>query len=536
MDKIVIVGSGASGVHFALSVLEKGYEVLMLDVGYEHPEVVNPEDNFNDLKNNLSDSAKYFLGQNYEAVIYPDFKSEYYGFPPSKNYVFLKPSIFKFQSNGFAPLFSFAKGGLAEVWTGGVYPFNDHELGDFPFSYDNIRPYYVEIANQIGITGVRDDLERFFPYHENIVEPLDLDEHSKALISEYEKHSDYLNNKLKCYFGRSRLATLSRDKEDRKGCTYVGRCLWGCPSKALYTPSITLRKCQKYSNFEYIPNMYVSHFKYNSKRLITSVIAESEKNKDSCEFPLDKLVLAAGTLSSSKIFMDSIFKNTGEIIKLPGLMDNRQIMMPFINLRMVGKPYNPESYQYNQIALGIESERPQEYIHGLITTLKTALIHPIIQNMPFDLKTSIFMFRNVHAALGVVNINLHDVRREDNYLTLGMNKKLTHSNLVIKYSPKKNEKTLIKQAIKKVTKALYKLGCIAPPRMIHIRPMGASVHYSGTIPMSTKKTPLTSSKYCQSHDFENLYIVDGTTFPFLPAKNLTFTLMANAVRVADSVF
>jgi len=66
--------------------------------------------------------------------------------------------------------------------------------------------------------------------------------------------------------------------------------------------------------------------------------------------------------------------------------------------------------------------------------------------------------------------------------------------------------------------------------------MGASVHYAGTIPMSATRAPYTASKYCQSHDFENLYFVDGTTFPFLPAKNLTFTLMANATRVADHDF
>jgi choline dehydrogenase-like flavoprotein len=54
--------------------------------------------------------------------------------------------------------------------------------------------------------------------------------------------------------------------------------------------------------------------------------------------------------------------------------------------------------------------------------------------------------------------------------------------------------------------------------------------------MSTLEQPYTVSKYCQSNDFKNLYIVDGTTMPFLPAKNVTFTLMANAVRVAESVF
>ena len=54
--------------------------------------------------------------------------------------------------------------------------------------------------------------------------------------------------------------------------------------------------------------------------------------------------------------------------------------------------------------------------------------------------------------------------------------------------------------------------------------------------MSPSRGQWTTSKYCQSHDFENLFIIDGTTFPFLPAKQLTFTLMANAARVADQAF
>ena len=508
MDKILIIGSGASGVHFALSVLQKGYEVMMLDVGYEAPKVVNPEDSFIDLKNHLSDPLNYFLGPDYKGVIYPDFKSEYYAFPPNKEYIFSEPPEFGFRSNGFAPLFSFAQGGLAQAWTGGVYPFNDYELDDFPFCYNDIEPYYSEVANRIGIMGVKDDLEKFFPFHKNIMEPIDLDQHSELLLSEYEKHKGYLNNKLRCYLGRTRITTLSQDKEERKECSYCGRCLWGCPSQAFYTPLITLNQCKRYPNFKYIPNVYVSHFRFDSKRHITSVVAESIHNKETFDFPLVKLVLAAGTLSSSRIFVESIFKNTGEIIKLRGLMDNRQVLIPFVNLKLVGESYTPDSYQYHQVAMGIENEKPKEYIHGQITTLKTALIHPIIQSLPFDLKTSIMIFRNLHAALGMVNVNFNDTRRDDNYLTLEMNKKQRQSKLIINYLPAISEEVTIKKGVKRVTKVLRKLGCIAPSWMNHIRPMGASVHYTGTLPMSSKKDGLTSSAFCQSHDFDNLYIVD----------------------------
>ena len=508
----------------------------MLDVGHQRPKPVHSEDSFIALKTNLSDPVEYFLGKDYGAVVYPDEASEYYGFPPSKEYVFSPSSQFAYQANGFEPLSSFARGGLAQAWTGGVYPFNDHDLLGFPFDYAGIGTYYDEVADRIGITGAQDDLARFFPMHEHLMEPLDLDEHSERLCAKYDQHRDYLNDKLKCYLGRSRVATLSQDKDNRRKCNQLGRCLWGCPSEALYTPSITLEQCQEYPNFQYVPNMYVSHFRLNVKNRVTHVVATSTGGAVSTEFDVDTLVLAAGTLSTSRIFMDSVFRHSGEIIQLHGLMDNRQMLMPFINLSMIAKPYNPRSYQYHQLAMGIEQEQPEQYIHTQITTLKTAAIHPIIQSIPLDLRTSIFMFRNMHAALGVANINLSDDRRHGNFLTLAPRSGETCSELVINYEPPADEGARLKKAIRKVKKALWRLGCIAPPGMLHIRPMGASVHYSGTIPMSRQKQEFTCSECCQSYDFENLYIVDGTTFPFLPAKNLTFTLMANAVRVAQWAF
>lgn len=536
MDNVVIVGSGASGVHFALSLLKKGYEVVMLDVGGSGPEPVNKQDSFAELKANLRDPAAYFLGEDFSGVFFPDITSEYYGIPPSKSYVFADVDSDPLKTSGFSPLRSFAQGGLAQAWTGGVYPFNDHDLEDFPFGYKEIEPYYNEVARRIGISGMKDDLSRFMPVHENLLGPLKLDEHSALLLSEYEENKAFFNDKLRCYFGRSRVTTLTEEMVGRQRCSYLGRCLWGCPSKAFYTPSITLHDCKRLSNFHYVPGLCVSHFKFDRKRRISAIVAKSLHDGASHDFPLDKLVLAAGSLSSSKIFLRSIFESSREIVKLRGLMDNRQILIPFVNLKMIGRRYDPESYQYHQIAFGIEGERPAEYLHGLVTTLKTALAHPIIQKIPLDLRTSMFMFRNLHAALGLVNLNFHDTRRDENFVTLAAGMKNLDPALSIKYAPRSDEGASIQKALRKVKRALWKLKCIVPPGMVHVRPMGASVHYSGTIPMSKTKSDYTTSEDCRSHDFDNLFIVDGATFPFLPAKNITFTLMANAVRVAERSF
>jgi hypothetical protein len=250
---------------------------------------------------------------------------------------------------------------------------------------------------------------------------------------------------------------------------------------------------------------------------------------------VDKLVLAGGTLSSSMIFLNSIYQDSGERVSLRGLMDNRQILMPFVNLKMAGKPYNPNSYQYHQLAIGIDSDDPAGYVHGLVTTLKTAGIHPVLQTMPLDFGGAISLFRNLHSALGLVNINFSDYRREDNHITLEPDSSGV-PRLVIQYTPETSEPVRMTSTMATFRKVLWKLGCVAPKGMAHLRPMGASVHYAGTIPMSSDSKALTCTPECRSREFENLWFADGTTFPSLPAKNLTFTLMANATRIAEEAF
>jgi len=536
MKRIIVVGSGASAAHFALSALEKGHEVLMLDVGRERPAPVLPQATLTQLKEQLADPVRYFLGDAFEAVLYPGGGAEYYGFPPSKNHVFSGTPQFRWRADGFNPLASFARGGLAEAWTGGVYPFNDAELARFPFAYSDIAPYYDLVSRRIGISGSVDDLARFMPVHQDLMPPLELDEHSSMLLATYQRHRERLNQGLRCYMGRSRIAVLSRDKNGRQACDYLGRCLWGCPSLSLYTPTITLDQCRRYEQFRYRQGVYVRYFIVNRKRQITGVVTETISTGATEEVPVETLVLGAGALSSCRIFLESVYRATGELVTLTGLMDNQQILMPFVNLGMLRRPFNPTSYQYHQLGMGLEGKTPHEYVHGQITTLKTALIHPIVQNMPFDLKTSLYIFRNMHAALGLVNINLHDTRREQNWLRLEPGIDGASATLLIHYETGAMERERVRTAMRRVRRALWALNCIVPPGMSHVRPMGASVHYAGLLPMSERSDAWSTSKDCQSHDFENLFFVDGTTFPFLPAKNLTFTLMANAARIAYRAF
>jgi choline dehydrogenase-like flavoprotein len=328
------------------------------------------------------------------------------------------------------------------------------------------------------------------------------------------------------------VAALSQPAESRQSCGYLGRCLWGCPRGALYTPSLTLAECQRHPGFEYVAGVEVTHLRMGSNNRASAVIGRMTGTEATQEFPVDRVALAAGTLLSTRIFLTTMLRE-GQRVRLPGLMDNRQILVPFVNLNMIAQAFSPDTYQYHLLGMGFETESPRDYVHGQITTLKTALVHPLIQRLPLDLRTSTFLFRAVHAALGLVNVNFRDTRRDTSYVELSSD---ADPRLVLHYEPDAGEPARLEDGLRRVKRALRELRCLVPPGMTHVRPMGASVHYAGTLPMTSTPAPLTTTEHCQSRDIENLFVADGATFPFLPAKNITFTLMANAVRIADAAF
>jgi hypothetical protein len=128
MARYLVVGSGATGVHVAQTLLERGQTVELVDVGFERPPAPHPDADFSRLKELLDDPERYFLGDEGSAVVYPAPDAKPYGFPPSKGYVFRRPGEVSILERGFSPIVSYARGGLAEAWTGGSYELRDEEL------------------------------------------------------------------------------------------------------------------------------------------------------------------------------------------------------------------------------------------------------------------------------------------------------------------------------------------------------------------------------------------------------------------------
>jgi choline dehydrogenase-like flavoprotein len=61
--------------------------------------------------------------------------------------------------------------------------------------------------------------------------------------------------------------------------------------------------------------------------------------------------------------------------------------------------------------------------------------------------------------------------------------------------------------------------------------MGQGLHYAATLPMQVEPRQYQTDPQGLLFGTRHVLIVDGACLSRLPAKNLTFTIMANALRI-----
>ena len=66
-------------------------------------------------------------------------------------------------------------------------------------------------------------------------------------------------------------------------------------------------------------------------------------------------------------------------------------------------------------------------------------------------------------------------------------------------------------------------------------PIGGTAHQAGTARFGTDPTTSVLDTDCKAHELDNLYVVDASFFPSIGAVNPTLTIIANALRVADTI-
>lgn len=88
--------------------------------------------------------------------------------------------------------------------------------------------------------------------------------------------------------------------------------------------------------------------------------------------------------------------------------------------------------------------------------------------------------------------------------------------------------------IRGVTRIFLSLGAVTHPLLI--KPPAHSIHYVGSMPMEENpQQEYRCDKFGELYKEPGVHIVDGSLLSYVPSKNHSFTLMANAMRIAEHI-
>lgn len=494
--KVAIIGSGpaAAGVLIGLEKKAPGAQITIFDIG-KVPKV-NPVH---------TRAPKDWSEDEYDKL-HSQIKSQFgFAFPPPKT--FFGQGLRKHQAGENAkPFISEFYGGLSRHWSASVFPFVESDFAGWPIGPAEMKPYYTEIADHIGISGRHDELNSYFG--EDFVNrpPIDIPE-------PIEKLNDYVNSRndqkgdYKIISGLNRLAVETRDAAN--SCVYCGECMYGCFRSSIYDATQTVEQAKRSGLVSEIVNEKVSTVASSNGSVSLRTANGSYDN-------FDKLYLGAGCFGTSEILMRTLGINDGVTVK-----DNNSYVFPIFYLG--GSSSNGTHSEYisitNTILGCVPKDADGHYAHVHISPFADyywRYYFPVGYWRYLKFFASKFKARMILAKMYFpteisksYSLSLSDA---DGFR---VEKK--------SYGPSDE---YARSVLKHLRRVVSGKGFILPP--IKLVRMSTSSHYVGAFPYADEKVPVKSN----GEVMPNIHIADSSVFPESPAQTLTFTIMANAARTA----
>lgn len=506
---VIIVGSGPAGTWAAKQLKTKN--VLVLDVGR------NPSFSYKDNSQDYYDLKKsekgfpILIGNKYESLsnIFEDYLSPKLKAPYMK-YINQGTPYSKIDESGFNSQQSFAMGGLANAWGAGCFRFQDNELRSFPFQSKDLDPYYDILTKEIGISGCADDLTPFYGTTKDLLEPIKKTRQLQKIYEKYLAKKTFFQDRG-IFFGHPRLAY--------KNYRAQGLDFYLSHNPSIYTPAFTMQEMIEAKKINYQPNIHVTSFKEDTDSVY--VFGSDLQTGEKLKFKGKNLILAMGALNTSKCVLQSRNDFSTE---LP-LLDNNISYVPFLYPRMLGLNWNVENVIGSPMTMVIQ--RPNDLpIQASVYNVGSVLITDLLPSLPISADFLPSAGKLALPALIVAQVFYPDAHSKMNFLKL---KKDGHIQL--QYT--RGEHGVVEGNL---IKTFRRIGLFSAGQLVQYPTPGNSFHYAGMFPMkSNPQSVYECDTNGKLEGTQRVYIADAANFPELPAKNHTFTIMANAMRIADVV-
>jgi len=511
----IVIGSGPGGAFAAYGL--RGKRVLVLDVGRDAPAGDRLSGNVYDLRRTRDDLFPQLIGEEFESLhnlynrpISLKLKSPFMSFVV-RDWRRLTPVV----SKTFEGVISLAKGGLANAWGAGVYRFTDRDLRGFPISVEDLQPFYDELTSRIGVSGANDDLDPYFAHDDALLPPLALSPLFSDLLARYaQARADFVRERT--FLGRPRLAVLTQPWNGRSAYQYENLEFFQPHIPAIYTPAYTIDQLRSEGAITYLSGRLVERFHERDGQ-----VRVYARNLDTGEAEVwcgRKLCIAAGTLNTARIVLQS----AAEYDKRLPLLDNPMACIPFISLGRIGAGLAANDSSLAQLNWIVDDLDSGETIQGTLYGATGPLRSDVLFTLPLSFRANLTLLKHVAPAAGLLMLFYPGIETPQSYVRLR-----SSGELEVEFAQTGGNPAIER----KIMRLLRRIGYLSHPALIDRPGMGQALHYAGALPMRAAPGPFQTHADGRLSGTAHVHIVDGACFSRLPSKNLTFTIMANALRI-----
>lgn len=522
---VIIVGSGPAGVSAAFPLVQAGLKVLMVDGGHEKT-LSPPSQPYLEARATDPDQWKWMIGRDFHSLKFADAVSPKLR-APTHSYVFEGyEKSNQVVGENFVALGSLAPGGLSNAWGCGVAKLSAQELSEYPFSAADIESSYETVTRRMGISGKEtDDLTEYFGLDAWADMPIAMDALQSALLDKYETS----RNRLLLHgfrLGRSRVAALSENKDDRKACDLSGNCLWGCDRKALYSAMDDLSVLKRFSNFTHRSGIIVERISRRNEYPCVEGRSSSSSSVGSIAISAKKVLLAAGTLATTRLAMMAL--NINHSLKMQACP---------VAAFMLWRPWSlglrrTAAFGLGQLSfalsLGGNSSQGTHAFGSLFNTTGIP-VSEFAKFIPLRKSLGIQFLQSLLSSCAVGNIYLPGSYTNAS-LTLDAGNTLRVSG---GYHEDVDE--LMNEAHKKLRLSFLKLGAVVLPKSFTLSKPGGDLHHACSLPMRREPVLGESTVDGELFGLKHVHVVDGACLTSISEKSHTLTVMANADRIGRNI-
>ena len=528
----VVVGSGASGSMAAQTLVEAGKNVAMIDVGARNPEydTIVPDKDYISIRKTEVGQHRYFIGDNAEGVVWGDIGKGAQVTPTRKHLTQFVDTYLPIKSDTFSPIESLGYGGLGIGWGLQCWEYSRADIEAAGMDPAKIVPAYETISSRIGISATQDDASKYTMGELKTFQPSATMDRNHVRIYKKYKAGQKGFNKRGIFVGRTPLALLTKDLHGRKKYGYRDMDFYTDRNRSCWRPWITVDELRRKSNFTYIGGHLVTRFSEKKDGTVEISALRTEDNKP-VTFRCRKLILAANPISSARI----VLRSQGKKGQRVPLLCNPYTYIPCLQPAMVGKAVEPKKLGFAQLTMFLDKKHSNfDMSVASLYSYQSLMLFRIIKQLPLNFDDARIVMRYLMSGLVILGVHHPDKVNEKKFLELEADKNSpTGDHLKASYVLDKADENEYKSREDQCIKAARKMGLFALAR---INPgYGASVHYAGTLPFSQEEKPFTLSPEGRLHGTQNVYVADSSGFTYLPAKGLTFTLLANAHVTAANI-